>query len=68
MQHASDCRKSRSTASKELFVILSEAKDLRFEQMLNGADSIEDSAPLLAFCQFELYRTSVRRRIQIDKI
>ncbi len=46
----------------------SEVKNLRKELMLNGAESIEDSAPLLAFSQFELYRTFVRRRIQIDKI
>ena len=46
----------------------SEVKNLGCERMLNGAESVEDSAPLLAFCQFELYRTFVRRRIQIDKI
>ena len=64
----SDRRKSRSTASNVILNERSEVKNLGNELMLNGAESIEDSAPLLAFYQFELYRTFVRRRIQIVKI
>jgi len=35
---------------------------------LNATENIEFSVALLAFCEFELYRTHVRRRIQIHKI
>ena len=63
----SDRRKSRSNASGKKF-LTKLVKNFKSNYIINGAEFVENSAPLLAFCQFEFYRTFVRRRIQIVKI
>ena len=62
--YASDRRKSRSTASYRenmllRMILIAQEKTQEKHRVFLG---------LLAFCQLELYRTHVRRRIQVDKI
>ena len=63
---ASDCRKTRSTASKNGEKI--EENNCMKSTMKNANGSIEEPLALLAFRQNQSYRTVVRLRIDFDEI